>query len=351
MALFTKSNFKISGISACVPKNVEYNKDYKWVSEKERNDLIKRVGVEEKRVASKGITTADLCQVAAEKLIEGLGWKKEEIQLLVLVSQSRDYILPASACILQDKLGLPKSAIAFDVSMGCSGYTYGLSIVSNYVAHCGIQKALLLVGDVSSMTSYRDKTTYPLFGQAGTATAIEYSEAFDESYFNLQTDGSGHKAIMIPAGGMRNYPTKKMFEFKSFGKGIIRNDLHVALDGYAVFDFSLREVAPNVRAILAYAGKKIEDIDFFIFHQANLLINETIRKKLKLDIEKVPSSLKKYGNTSSATIPLTIVSELSEKVSTRKLKMLFCGFGVGLSWGSVILELNKIYCPPVIEFE
>jgi 3-oxoacyl-[acyl-carrier-protein] synthase-3 len=351
MALFTTSNFKISGISACVPKTIEYNKDYKWVSEKERNDLIKRVGVEEKRVASKGTTTADLCLVSAQRLIEGLGWKREEIQLLVFVSQSRDYILPASACILQDRLGLPKSTIAFDVSMGCSGYTYGLSIISNYVAHCGVKKALLLVGDVSSMTSYRDKTTYPLFGQAGTATAIEYSEESDKSYFSLQTDGSGHKAIMIPAGGMRNYPTKKMFEFKSFGKGIIRNDLHVALDGYAVFDFSLREVVPHIRTLLDFANKRIEDIHFFVFHQANLLINETIRKKLKLEIEKVPSSLKKFGNTSSATIPLTIVSELGETVSSRKLNMLFCGFGVGLSWGSVILQLDNIYCPPIIEFE
>jgi 3-oxoacyl-[acyl-carrier-protein] synthase-3 len=284
-------------------------------------------------------------------LIEGLGWNKEDIQLLVFVSQSRDYILPASACILQDRLGLSKSAIAFDVSMGCSGYTYGLSIISNYVAHCGIKKALLLVGDVSSMTSYRDKTTYPLFGQAGTATAIEYCKEIGKSFFNLQTDGSGHKAIMIPAGGMRNYPTKKMFEFKSFGKGIIRNDLHVALDGYAVFDFSLREVAPNVKELLEYAEKSKEDIDYFVFHQANQLINDTIRKKLKLEVDKVPSSLKKYGNTSSATIPLTIVSELSEIVSKKKLKMLFCGFGVGLSWGSVILDLDKIVCPSIIEFD
>jgi 3-oxoacyl-[acyl-carrier-protein] synthase-3 len=350
MALFSNSRFKIAGISACVPKLVEYNRDYKWVSEKERNDLIKRVGVEEKRVAEKGTTTADLCFIAAEKLISELSWKKEEIQLLIFVSQSRDYILPASACILQDRLGLGKSSIAFDVSMGCSGYTYGLSIISNFVANCGVKKALLLVGDVSTMTSYRDKTTYPLFGQAGTATALEFDENASKTFFNLQTDGSGHKAIMIPAGGMRNFPTKKMFEYKKFGKGIIRNDLHVALDGYAVFDFSLREVVPNIKELMEYSSRKLEEIDFFVFHQANLLINETIRKKLKLPTEKVPMSLKKYGNTSSATIPLTIVSELREEVSSKKLNLLLSGFGVGLSWGSTIIEIENICCPPVIEY-
>ena len=349
MALFSIPDFKISGISCSVPKNVEYTKDYKWVSEKERYDLIKRVGVEEKRVASKGTTTSDLCFLAAEKLIDGLGWQRDEIELLVFVSQSRDYILPATACILQDRLGLPKTAVAFDICMGCSGYTYGLSVIGNYIAHCGINKALLLVGDVSPMASYRDKTTYPLFGQAGTATALESAKNGRPAFFNLQTDGAGHKAIMIPAGGMRNIPTKKMFEYNSYGKGIIRNDMQLALDGFAVFDFSLREVVPHINKIIEYSGIQKEVIDYFVFHQANLLINETLRKKLKLPPEKVPSSLKKFGNTSSASIPLTMLAELQRKIADEKLTMLFCGFGVGLSWGSVILQTQNVFCPDIIE--
>jgi 3-oxoacyl-[acyl-carrier-protein] synthase III len=349
MALFSIPNVKISGISCCVPNNVVYNKDYTWIGEKERNLLIKKTGIEEKRVASKGTTTADLCLVATEKLIEGLGWKKDEIELLVFISQSRDYVLPSTACIVQDKLGLPKSTIAFDVTLGCSGFTYGLSIIGNYLAHCGIKKALMLLGDVSPLASYRDKTTYPLFGHAGSATALEYDENAAPMHFNLQTDGAGYKAIMIPAGGMRNFPTKEMFKYKKIEKGVYRNDLQLVLDGYAVFDFSLREVAPNIHALLEYAGTTLENTDYFVFHQANMLINDTVRKKLKLPVEKVPSSLKKFGNTSSASIPLTIVTELKKEVSNTKLNLLFCGFGVGLSWGSVVTKSENIYCPDLIE--
>jgi 3-oxoacyl-[acyl-carrier-protein] synthase III len=349
MALFSIPNFRISGISCCVPKNVEYNKDYKWISDKERNLLIKKTGIEERRIAGKGVTTADLCMVAAEKLIEGLHWQKDEIQLLVFISQSRDYVLPATACILQDKMGLPQSCIAFDVSMGCSAFPYGLSIVGNYLAHCGIKKALLLMGDVSPLASYRDKTTYPLFGQAGSATALEYDENAVPMHFNLQTDGAGHKAIMIPSGGMRNFPTRKMFDIKKIDKGVYRNNMQLVLDGYAVFDFSLREVVPNINALLDYAKETLNDYDYVVFHQANLLINDTLRKKLKLPPEKVPSSLKKFGNTSSASIPLTVVTEMQHIVANQKLNMLFCGFGVGLSWGSVISQTENIFCPDLIE--
>jgi len=350
MALFSIPKFRISGISCCVPRKVVYNKDYKWVSEKERDLIIKRIGIEEKREATKGTTTSDLCFVAAEKLIETLKWKKEDIELLVFISQSRDYVLPATACILQDRLGLPLSALAFDISMGCSAYTYGLSTVGNYLAYNGIKKALMLVGDVSPMASYRDKTTYPLFGQAGTATALEFDEHAAPMFFNLQTDGSGHKAIMIPSGGMRNFPDKKMFDYKKIDKGVIRNGMQLVLDGYAVFDFSLRMVAPNINALLEYSNMSSDDIQYYVFHQANLLINDTVRKKLKLPSEKVPYSLKKYGNTSSASIPLTIVSALQKQVADEKLNMLLCGFGVGFSWGSVIMQTKNIICPDIIEY-
>jgi len=349
MALFSIPNFKIAGISCCVPKNVVFNKDYKWISEKERNVLIKKTGIEEKRHADSDTTTADFCEVSAEKLIEGLGWKKEEIELLVFVSQSRDFILPATACILQDKLGLSHSAIAFDVSMGCSGFPYGLSIVGNYIAHCGIKKALLMMGDVSPISSYRDKTTYPLFGHAGSAIAFEYDEKAAPMHFNLQTDGSGYKAIMIPAGGMRNFPTRKMFEIKKIEKGVYRNNMQLVLDGYAVFDFSLREVVPNINALLQFAETSLDKTDYVVFHQANMLINDTLRKKLKLPVEKVPSSLKKFGNTSSASIPVTVVTELQNQVANQKLNILYCGFGVGLSWGSVIAQTENIYCPDLLE--
>jgi 3-oxoacyl-[acyl-carrier-protein] synthase-3 len=220
------------------------------------------------------------------------------------------------------------------------------------MSQAGIKKALLLAGDLSNVTSsYRDKSTYPLFGDAGTATALEFDEKAVPVIFNLQTDGSGYQAIMIHDGGVRNWVSKKSFTYHKFGDGIYRNNLQIALNGIEVFNFSLREVVPNIKATLEYAGKTLNDFDYLVFHQANRLINETIRKMLKVEKEKVPYCIHKYGNTSSASVPLTIISELREEIRTKKVKFLLSAFGIGLSWGTVLLETDGIVCPGVLEVE
>jgi 3-oxoacyl-[acyl-carrier-protein] synthase-3 len=215
----------------------------------------------------------------------------------------------------------------------------------------GIGKGLLLAGDISSLnTSYRDKSTYPLFGDAGTATALELSETTAPMHFNLQGDGSGYDAIIIPDGGIRNGLSRSSFTYKKQGKGIYRNNLQVALDGMKVFNFSLREVVPNVKELLNYTHLSIDSVDYLVFHQANKLINESLRKMLKVDTSKVPSSIRRYGNTSSASIPLTMVSELAGKLTSERLTFLLSAFGIGLSWGSVLLETERISCPEVMEY-
>jgi len=351
MALFSIPRIRISGMAACVPRNREYNSDYNWISKKEREQLIKIVGVEVKRVVAKGTTTSDLCQTAAEKLLAGLSWNREEIGLLMFVSQTRDYMIPATSGILQDKLGLPTSTITIDINQGCSGFVYGLSFMGSLMNTTGIRKGLLLAGDISSLNaSYRDKSTHPLFGDAGTATAIELSGQASDICFNLEGDGSGYDAIIIPDGGFRKGLSKKSFDYKTYGKGIQRHNLHIALDGVEVFNFSLREVVPNIKTLLKYTGRTLDSVDYIIFHQANKLINETLRKMLKADPAKIPSSIQKFGNTSSASIPLTMVSELGNELATGKIKLLLSAFGIGLSWGSVLLETEKIVCPEVIEY-
>jgi len=351
MAIFSVPDIKIAGISASVPKKELRNREYEWVSEKERENLVKLVGVERRRVAEAGLTTSDLCLPAAEKLIEGLNWDRSDIELLIFVSQSRDYLIPATAGILQDKLGLSKSCVALDISLGCSGYVYGLSLMGRMMAGGAIRKGLLLVGDVSTQTtSYKDKSTYPLFGDAGTATALEYDPNASSMAFNLQTDGSGYKAIIIPDGGIRNLASaQSSFKEEEISEGIIRNRYHIALDGMAVFNFSITEVAPNIKKLLKFIDVEVDDIDYFVMHQANRIMNETIRKQLKAAPEKYPYSITEYGNTSSASIPLTIVTEISEEIASRKQRLLMSGFGVGLSWGSVVLETENVYCPPLIE--
>ncbi|MFH1160396.1 MAG: ketoacyl-ACP synthase III [bacterium] len=352
MAFLTIRGIRLAGLAATVPAAREHNSDYHWISKKERESLIKNIGVETRRVAGKGVTTADLCVVAAEKLLTALQWERQEIELLVFVSQSRDYLVPTTACIVQDRLGLPHSCIAFDVGLGCSGYIYGLSLAGSMMQSGAIKKALLMVGDISTLTtSYRDKSTYPLFGDVGTVTALEYNETAPPMDFNLQTDGAGYKALIIQDGGARNRLSRKSFTFKQFAKGIHRTRLHLELDGIEVFNFSLREVVPNIKSLLKHTEKNLEEVDFLVFHQANRLINETLRKMLKVDPAKVPYSLKDYGNTSGASVPLTMVTQLREPLTKGKVKLLLSAFGVGLSWGSVLLETDSIVCPEVIEFD
>jgi len=350
MAIFSIPGVSIKGIASAVPADVYNNRDYEYVADREL--FIKTVGVEKRRVARKGVTTSDLCEVSAGKLLDQLKWVPSEIELLVFISQSRDYIIPATAGILQEKLDLPKTAMAFDISLGCSGYVYGLSVVASQMVMAGIKKALLLVGDVSTQTtSYKDKSTFPLFGDGGTATALELDSAAVPMIFNLQTDGKGFEAIIIPDGGIRNLVSPESFREEQFGEGIIRNRMSIALNGMEVFQFSLREVPPNIAALMEKAGKSKDDVDFYILHQANRLMNESIRKKLGIPAEKCPYSMQEYGNTSSASIPLTLNHAIGQKLETESLKLVLSGFGVGLSWGSVYVETGRIVCPPIIEIE
>ncbi len=350
MAFFSIQDIAVKGIAAAVPSNVVSNWDYDLLTESEKKLLIKTTGIEQRRMVLPGMTTSDLCFEAAEKLLKELHWKKEEIDILIFVSQSTDYYLPATAIILQDRLGLSKSCMAFDIGLGCSGYVYGLSVISGMMKATGLKKGLLMVGDISTATcSNEDKSTYPLFGDAGTVTALQYEENAKSIRFDLNSDGSGKDAIIIPHGGLRNLASPESFVKEEITPGIVRSKMDLALNGLDVFNFSIKEVPNSLKEFLEKIGTTTESYDYFVMHQANKLMNETIRKKMKFASEKVPYSISKYGNTSSASIPLTIVSELSNDLKNSEKKLLLAGFGVGLSWGSVSLNLKNVVLPEIIE--
>lgn len=353
MSTFSVNNVKISGLSAAVPSTIYENKNYDWISEDERALMIKATGVERRRIAAKGTTTSDLCFEAADKLIKELNWNREEVNLLIFVSQTTDYQIPSTAIILQDRLGLPKSSMAFDINLGCSGYVYGLSVISSLMRTTGTKKALLLVGDISTLNaSYKDKSAFPLFGDAGTATALELDNNEDHTiHYNMSSDGSGYDAIYVRDGGMRNFICADSFVEKKVSEGIERNNIQIALNGIEVFNFGLREVAPNVRNLLEFADFSIDRVDCFVFHQANKLMNNTIRKKLKIDPEKFPFSIDEYGNTSSASIPLTLIHKLKSELEQKELTILIAGFGVGLSWGSALIKTKNVLVLPIIEYK
>lgn len=349
MALLELNNISIKGIANCVPKHTIYNKDYNWISESERTMLIKTTGIEERRVAEEGVCASDLCLVAAEKLIKDLNWQKEDIGALIFVSQSADYYLPASAIILQDRLGLSKHTLAFDINLGCSGYVYGLHVLGSLMESGKIKKGLLLSGDISTnSTNPKDKSTYPLFGDSGSATALEYDPNAEKMNFIFGSDGSQHQAIIMKGGGAKYKFHDDSLTEKEIDKGIVRHELNLALEGLDIFSFSVKTVPPLVKRLLEETDTPIDNVDYFVLHQANRIINDTIRKKLKQDVEKFPSSLDKFGNTSSGSIPLTINKALNNKFDSPK-KLLFCGFGVGLSWGAVLLNQKELVLPEIIE--
>lgn len=342
----------IKGISACVPARKENNVTLPLFNSREEADkFIEVTGVSFRHlVKDSGLCTSDLCYSAAMKLMAELNWKPEDIDCLIFVSQTADYILPATSCILQGRLGLSTDCYAMDISLGCSGWVYGLSVIASIISGGSMKKGLLLVGDTTSITkSPKDKSTYPLFGDAGTATALEYDDKAEKMMFNFGTDGNGYEAIMIPDGGFRNFFNENSFREEEIEPGITRHKLHSILNGPAVFTFGISKAPKTVNAIIEHFGLSKESIDFYVFHQANLFMNEKIRTKLKIEPNKVPYSLGEYGNTSSASIPLTIVTRLESDLHNEKKTLLACAFGVGLSWASVVFEVSGLRCPAIIE--
>lgn len=350
MAFLSVPNVRIAGIAAGVPKNIVSNlhpaENDMFSSEYTPEEFVATTGVEERRI-SETLTTSDLCFAAAKKLIADLDWNKEDIEALIFVSQTADYIQPATACILQNRLGLSRDCFALDVSLGCSGWVYGLSTISSLCSHGHIKKALLLAGDAKQ----RIKHTYdPLFGWAGSATAVEYLPNSPELKFYFGTDGSGYDVLMIPDGGSRNQITSKSFELEVFeGKKI--NRLQPRMKGMDVFSFGISTVPKAIKNIADHYGFDYLDYDYFVLHQANLKMNDFIAKKLKLKKEKVPTNMRFFGNTSSASIPLIFVTELKNKVKGLTTKHICCGFGIGLSWGVSALEMKDVVISDLVEVE
>lgn len=352
MPYFSINNVSIAGLSACVPKEYFSNTQDQLpgLDPAELQKIVTMTGIDRHHIAPTNICTSDLCYTAAEQLLEKLSWEKSEIEVLIFVSQTPDYVLPMTSSILQERLGLSTSCLAFDMSIGCSGFVYGMSVLSSMMAASKIKKGLLLVGDtITKHLSMKDRSTYPLFGDAGTATALTYDEQAAPMHFQLNTDGSGYKAIIINDGGQRNPFSEQSLMPIVSDDGIEKNSAQLYLSGMDVFNFSISKAPKSFNELLEHTKMTVDQFDYFAFHQANKLMNETIRKKLKIDPSKYLYSLTKYGNTSSATIPLTLVSELQAELSSQSLTLGLCGFGVGLSWGSMVISTKNICTLPVIE--
>lgn len=353
MSLLKYNNIGITALAACVPSKVIDNYKYTdFFPEEDVKKVVEKIGVTERRFASEQTCSSDLCCAAAEKLFQDNNISRDEIDLLVFVSQTPDYRMPATSIILQHRLGLSNSTIAFDVNLGCSGFIFGLNIVYSYMQNLGIRKALLLDGETrSKVYSPKDRKSAFIFGDAGVAALIERNELFGESVFSMNTDGSRADLIMVKGGGYRNPSSLETLKEKVVDEyGNIRSDENGYMKGDDVFNFVLREIPKDIKTLFSNTSVNIHDVDYYVFHQANAFINSYLAKKLKLDLTKIPSTIHKYGNTSSVSVPLTIVSELKDKLEG-KCQLMLSAFGVGMAWASALIPFVDCKISDIVEIE
>lgn len=351
MAILEYTGVGITALAACVPQKRINNLEYtKYFPKEDVLKIVEKVGIYERRFVTEDVCSSDLCFAAAEKLLNDNQIVREEIELLVFISQTPDYRMPATSILLQNRLKLSKKTMAFDISLGCSGFLYGLSVVYSIMQNSNIKKALILDGETrSKVYSPKDRRSAFLFGDAGIAALVERDNKFSKSYFSLNSDGSRGELIMIEGGGYRNPSCIDTLTEKIVDEyGNVRSDEQGHMNGSDVFNFVIVEVPKDIKQLLAFADMQQDSFDYVVFHQSNNFINSFIAKKIKLDMSKIPSTIHKYGNTSSVSIPLTIVSELQNKLDAPK-RLLLSAFGVGMSWATAFVPFDDCKISDIVE--
>ena len=310
---------RLAGLVSALPAHVEANAD---LADRFGAETIAKIiaatGIERRPVA-RTETVGELGILAARQLLDRLAWAPETVDLVVVVTQTPDYPMPATACLMQNALGLGKHVAAFDLAMGCSGFVYGLSVVSSLLAAGAAQRALLVTGDITShLIGPDDRSLAPLFGDAVSVTALE-AGGIGRISFDLGSDGSGAPYLTCRTGGTVEPGPARLF-----------------MDGTQVMAFSLKQVRPSIQRVLTEAGKAMVDVDHVVLHQANAMMLKTLGQKIGASPEQLVVAVKDYGNTSSASIPLALTDCLAGSAGIRRL--LLSGFGVGWSWGSAYWE-------------
>lgn len=348
---------RLAGIAACVPKNKVHNSvAHARFKPFDVDRIIGNTGVVEKREAEPGVSTSDLCVGAARPLIEKLGWEPETIDAVVLVTSSPDQIMPASAHYVHQQLGLGARCLAFDINLGCSGFTHGMMVVESFIASGLVKRALLLCGDMTSNTfrpriaecEHRsDLANAILFGDAGSATALTTGGDQIRSR-SFGADGANMRHIIVPGGGTREYWGPSVFERRASEDGEERRAVDLVLKGPEILTFTMKRVPPLLHELLGGAGWSLDDVDSFVLHQANKFMLDFLARRMKLPTDKVPLTIGEFGNTSAASIPLTMVARCQHLLQTRA-KWLMMGFGVGLSWSGLTLETDEVVSLPLVE--
>lgn len=329
----------ISSISTYFPDHILTNGELAtcftdWPERK----IYQKTGILERRICGPKETAADLGVAAAERLFTDFSVDRSDIDFLIFCTQSPDYFLPTTACVMQDRLGLPMSAGAIDINQGCSGFVYGLSVANGLIESGVVNSVLLVTADTySKYINPRDKSVRTLFGDGATATLITVSDEGQKvDHFIFGTDGSGAGNLIVPNGGHRS-PKDRMAcaeETDEFGNSRTSDNLY--MNGGEVMGFTLSCVPKAIDGVLHKSGLGMAEIDYFVFHQANKFMLDALQRKLKLPNEKVPRCFEKTGNTVSSTIPITLAQLKAQHCLLPGDKVLLCGFGVGYSWAACL---------------
>lgn len=327
---------RVVGVVSCVPSRRIENAHFTDRFGDKVHEVVKMTGVQQRYWVEDGATASDLCARAADRLLDGLSWARDSVDGVIFVSQTPDYRLPATSCVLQERLGFRSGVLAFDVSLGCSGYPYALWLAMMMIQTGAAKRLILAVGDtISTMTDVNDRGTALLFGDAGTVTAVQATApGADPAHFILGTDGAGADNLIVAEGAFRRREATGKLEGRQLDK--------LFMDGGEVFNFTLKAVPGLVRDTLAAAGREVDDYDMFLLHQANAFMIRHLAKKAKLPADKVPINIDRYGNTSSATLPLLMTTDMAEQLADGDRQVAMFGFGVGYSWAAASMRIGPL---------
>jgi 3-oxoacyl-[acyl-carrier-protein] synthase-3 len=333
---------RIAAVKSFLPEAILDNQQLSAESGWTADEIHSKTGIRQRHVASKSQCTSDLAAAAVRRVLDEASIPADNIEFLILCTQTPDYILPTTACLVQAKLGLSTSCAAFDLNLGCSGYVYALAIADSFISSGLFQRGIVATAD--TYTKYihaADRSTRTIFGDGATATMVEIHSGSGLSAFSFGTDGSGANNFIIPAGGTRLPSTEATKELTGDKSGNQRTLENIYMNGPEIFSFTLRRVPEVINRTLKGAGMTLSEVDWFIFHQANGYMLEHLRKKLGIPGDRVLNRLEDVGNTVSSSIPLVIEHALSSGQLHPGQRVLLVGFGVGYSWGTVLWTVSE----------
>lgn len=340
-------NKKITGILAVVPDKVLHFDDemqnYEFSVETSIK-LKKTMGYDSHRIFDEGLCISDVAVFAMEKIFSDFGIAKDSIDALILVTETPDYLMPPTSNVIQGRLGLKEDMICLDINQGCAGFEIGLIQAFMMLEQEEINRVALINGDMlSRKTSKRDRNSYPLIGDALAVTIIDKSEETNDIYANVKMDGSGCFAIQIPAGGLRLPCSSETAVAQRDAFGNWRSQENLVMKGDEVFMFVQKKVPPLIREILEYSGKDKDEVEFYMFHQPNQFMVNKLASSLKVAKEKMPANIVGlFGNSSSVTVPLNIAYNIGEELCKRSMCLCMAGFGVGLVWSSILMNVGPL---------